>query len=545
MKTGILTLFFAIAIVAGCSEQDGTTTEPVPIEGASLPLSAPATLQIAVNAEPGTLNIQKAILGSELRIIYQLYLHLLELDADGNIIPGAAKHWNFSNDDRTLTFELRNDLTWSDGQPIDAYDFLFALRQYVDPGVASYWAFAMEEIVNAKAIAAGELAPDQLGVSVPASNPYQLIVEFNHPAPHMLRIFHSIGPATPLPRHVIEAHPEDWATPERWVSNGPYLLKEWRPQEYVELMPNPRFYEEVPIKSVRFVPTANPMNAYNRFRSGQLHVTTDLPPREISNARQSFPAALREADSMRISYLVFNVTQPPFDDINLRQALGMTIDTALITEKILHEGYTTSFSYVPATVRTHQHAYPPHHGLSIAERRSQAKALLKAAGFGEDNPLKVNLRYLDSGVAMKQAMIAIMGMWREIGVIAQLQQSEAKVHYADLENKDYQVALSQWGGLNSATSFLREYAQTDYSINLSGYSSSSYTALWQQALAASNRATREQLLHQAEALLLKDYTVAPLFREKQVQLVDVNLRGWHPNPLGRHPVRFISWNTGR
>ena len=100
-------------------------------------------------------------------IIRDLFEGLLSQDGDGNLVPGVATHYTASDGNKTYTFSLRENARWSNGDPVTAHDFVYGWRRAVDPATASPygWYLELTEIVNAKAILAGEKAPEELGVA--------------------------------------------------------------------------------------------------------------------------------------------------------------------------------------------------------------------------------------------------------------------------------------------------------------------------------------------------------------------------------------------
>ena len=157
--------------------------------------------------------------------------------------------------------------------------------------------------------------------------------------------------------------------------------------------------------------------------------------------------------------------------------------------------------------------------------------------------MQVTLRYIDAGIERKKATIAIMGLWKAIGVDVKLQQSELKVHYSDLSARNFDVAYAGFGGGSSPTGFLFEYSTDEPTTNLSGYTSKAFLALYNEARLQPNLAQRNALLRQAEAVVLSDYPMVPLFTPVQRRLVSAKLRGWEDNALDIHRVQYLSWKS--
>ena len=106
-------------------------------------------LIIANAGEPETLDPHRYNLRLEETLLNDLFVGLTTFDAAGNIVPGSATSWQTSEDGLTWTFNLRPDLTWSDGQPLTATDFVASFRRLQDPKTAASLAYFMHMLKNA------------------------------------------------------------------------------------------------------------------------------------------------------------------------------------------------------------------------------------------------------------------------------------------------------------------------------------------------------------------------------------------------------------
>ena len=116
----------------------------------------------------------------------------------------------------------------------------------------------------------------------------------------------------------------------------------------MELAANPHFFTAPLIKQVFYHPLANEQNAYNRYRNGEMHAISTFPAGELESVRDHMAAHLRLSPLLSIVYLVFNTTQPPFDDARTREALALAVDAEVLTNKVQRAGNYASKSFVPA-----------------------------------------------------------------------------------------------------------------------------------------------------------------------------------------------------
>ncbi len=498
------------------------------------PVSA-QVLHIGNTGEPQTLDPHRYNLRLEETLLNDLFLGLTTFDARGQLVPGAAASWQVSNDGLVWTFTLREGLQWSDGTPLTAEDFVYSFRRLQDPNTAASLAYFMYMLNNAPAINRGALPLEALGVRAPT--PTTLELTLSQPYPYLLeRLLYPT--AFPVPRHIIAEHGDDWVKPQHWVSNGAYVLTDWQPQGYVNMASNPHFYAEVGISQVRYYPVVNEQSAYNRYRSGELHAIGAFPIGELDNARENYADALQVSDLLSMMYLVFNTERAPFDDVRVRQALSLVIDQAILTDKVLRSGAKPAYSFAPALLAGYDAVELPHQSQTSAQRLAAAGELLQAAGFNRSNPLKLVLKHVN-GVENKKINLAITGMWRQLGVQASLQQAELRNHFAELRQANFDVAWAGWVGENNPEHYLTLLQSDIGNVNYGRFNSPAFDEILRDAQTMASLTERNQRLRQAEALVVNDYAVIPLYTSAVRRLVSPQLSGWYPNLRDVHQVRYL------
>ncbi len=392
-------------------------------------------------------------------------------------------------------------------------------------------------IKNAPAVNRGDLPPSALGVSAPDAD--TLVIQLSQPYPFLLeRLLYPTAFA--VPRHAIEQHGDDWVKPANWVSNGAYMLADWQPQAFVSMQANPHFHDDVAIKHVRYLPVVNEQSAYNRFRNRELHVIGSFPVGELATAETKYPDALHQSDLLSMMYLVFNTAKPPFNDVRVRQALSMAVEQEILTEKVLRSGNKPAYSFVPDLIASYQAKPIPHFNVAKRTRLQQARDLLAAAGFDRSNPLRLTLRHV-SGVEGKKVNLAITGMWRQIGVLADLQQAELRNHFADLRQGNFDVAWAGWVGENNAEHYLTLLQSDIGNVNYGRFADSKFDQMIKQAQTMANAADRSARLAEAEAYVVDLYPVVPLYTVSVRRLVSEQIVGWQNNLRDVHQVRYLSW----
>lgn len=489
--------------------------------------------------EPQSLDPQIWTYGQDGNIAQDLFQGLTTLDPQANTVAGQAESWSVSVDGRQYRFRLRAGLEWSDGKPITSEDFLWSFRRLFDPKTASPAVSLLYVIQNGREVNTGQMPLSALGVSAP--DPRTVIIELAHPAPYLVDLL--VHRAFPVPRHVIEKHGREWTRPGNIVSNGAFVLDEWRPGSHVRLAKNPRFHaaSSVALDAIYHVPVEDPTRGVVRYRAGELDVLVTLPSEQIAELRRDFGTQLRLQQQIGLEYLAFNTRRGPTADVRVRRALSMAIDRDLIVQRITRAGEPAAWCLVPLGVKN----YPERGCADFADwdqarRVNEARKLLEQAGYSRSKPLTLRFRVNNSDTQRRIAL-AVSAMWQPLGVRTQLVGADLKTHQQALQQGDFDVARGVWYGEDrDPISFLRLLDSRSPSLNISGFDSPSYRRLLDQADTTVDLASRAVTLRQAELLAMREQPLAPIHVYVSRRLVSPKVKGWEDNPRGLHLNRYLS-----
>jgi len=500
---------------------------------------AGGTLRVANMGEPASLDPHKVSGTWENDIVGDMYIGLTTENQKAEPIPGVAESWTVSEDGKTYTFKLRKSV-WSDGTPFTANDFVYSMQRILLPETAAEYASLLYIIDGAEGLNKGEAKADTLGVK--AIDDYTLEIKLTGPAPYFLALLTHYT-AYPVPRHVIEKHGNLWTKPENIVVNGPFKLVEWIPNTHVKLTKNDKYWDigAVSLDDLVFYTQEDRAAIQKRFRAGEIDVATDFASDQIGWLKKNMPDETRIAPYMGVYYYPINSSVEPFTDVRIRNALSMAINREAIVDKVLKTGELAAYSFVPPGVAYYDKpAEVQWKDLPIAERLKKAKALLAEAGFGPDNPLEFTLRY-NTSENHKRIAVAVVSMWKAIGVKAELFNSEVKVHYADLKQGDFQVARAGWiADYNDAQNFLYLLETRTGANNYGRYSNDEYDTLMIDAEVTSDLEKRAQMMLKAESLAMRDQPVIPIYHYVSKSLVSKKVEGYVDNPQHIHRWRYVS-----
>jgi oligopeptide transport system substrate-binding protein len=189
-----------------------------------LPAVAETVLRIANLAELETLDPHKVVATMAIHITRNLFEGLVVLDPKGNVVPGVAESWSVSEDGLSYRFRLRANARWSNGDPVTARDFVFSFRRVEDPKTVSREADVLYPIKNAEEVNTGKLDVTALGVTAPDERTVEITLKT--PTPYFLQVL-VLEQAMPVHEKTVRLG-EDWGKPGRMVSNGAYMLDDWK-----------------------------------------------------------------------------------------------------------------------------------------------------------------------------------------------------------------------------------------------------------------------------------------------------------------------------
>jgi oligopeptide transport system substrate-binding protein len=510
------------------------------------PLRAPCPagqlcLEYGNTAEPVSLDPPKTSGVWEDRIMGDTTIGLTQDDAAGRTIPGMATSWDTSPDGKVWTFHLRKAL-WSDGVPVTAGDFVFALRRLMDPRTASQYAYLLYFIQNAEAVNQGKAPLGALGARALDERTLQLTL--THPAPYLPEVAKH-QTFYPEPEHVVEKWGDAWSQPEHYVSNGPYTLTYWGFGDHVTVVRNPLFYDakSVCIDRIDYYPTTDSLAAERRVRRGELDVNTDIQSNRIAFLRRpdQMPAYVRIHTYLGVAYLAFNSRDmPAFRDRRVRVALDMAIDREFITGKLLRGGQVPAYSFTAPDLANYRAPPPPVWAAwPLARRQAAARVLLARSGYGPGHPLRTEIKHGPTSDPMLFTP-AIQADWKDIGVIASLAQEDGQIAYQDYRMRDFQIASAGWiADFNDAMSFLGLQQSQTGAQNYGDYKNPVYDDLLAKADNEPDVKKRAAYLARAETIMLNDAIVVPMAFYVNKNLVNPRVTGWIDNISDQHRVQYL------
>jgi oligopeptide transport system substrate-binding protein len=457
--------------------------------------------------------------------------------------PGVAEHWEADPNFREWTFHLRKDALWSNGDPVTAEDFVYSYRRMLTPSLGARYADMLYILEGAADYHHGRNT-DFSKVGVKAIDTHTLHIRLVGPTPHFTSMLkhYSWFPVNP---RVIEAHGgidnrnASWTQVENFVGNGPFRLKYWRTNNFIEVERSPTYWDRDNVipNGIRFFPIDRLSTEEAAFRAGQIHYCYQIPLDRIDWYKANEPERIRFDDYLGTYFFRFNVTKPPFDNPLVRKAFTYAIDRESVVTNITRGYERPATGYVYAGMKGYDSPG------TLRFDPAYARELLAQAGYpnGEGFP-QVEILF-NTAESHKIIAEAIQAMWREhLGVNVGLINQEWKVYLDSQYNLRYQISRSGWiGDFMDPITFLLIFT-TESGNNNTGWGNSTYDALYEQLLTTGDPDTRYSIMQQMETILLDELPIAPIYWYTRKYLIDPVIKDWHPKLLDNRPFKSIDFH---
>jgi oligopeptide transport system substrate-binding protein len=518
-----------VGLPCGCSKKENTPAT-----------TSAKILRFGNGAEPQDIDPQVVTGVSENKIITALFEGLV-VEAPSGIgsAPGVAESWEISPDGLVYTFHLRADAKWSDGRPVNAGDFVRSYQRILTPTLAAEYAYQLYPLVNAEAFNKGTLA-DFSQIGAKALNDRTLKLTLNNRTPYLLEELKHYA-WFPVPIETIAKFDglarkgTAWTRPENFVGNGPFILKEWLPNQRLVVTRSPTYWDRAVVKldGINFMPIESGETEERMFRSGQIDRTESLPLNKIAIYKRDWAAMYREDPYYGVYFYRLNVTKPPLNDVRVRRALAIAIDREAVVRDILRGGQTPAWNFTP-----------PSAGFSATARISrdldEARRLLAEAGYpGGKNFPHVELLY-NTSESHRTIAEAIQQMWKtRLGVDITLQNQEWKVYLDSQNTGNYQIARAGWIGDYPDPSTFVGMWMTGAGNNQTGWSNANYDRLLRTSTAAPTEAERMADYQQLEQILADEVPVIPIYFYTRVYALNPRVKGWVPQLMDNRAWKWI------
>ena len=420
LVVGLLGAFALVA--AGCGGGNEASTGGAGTSGGETGTAANQTMTIAWGAEPPSLDPGLATDTTSSNVLLNIMDPLVRLNPDTlEAVPSLAESWDVSSDGKTVTFHLRQDGKWTNGDPVTASDFVYSWKRTLSPELAADYAYQLYGIVGAQEYNACQKNCDALAdkVGVSAPDDYTLVVKLTSPQPWFIQqaSHHSF---LAVNQAAVEEFGDKWTEPENIVTDGPFKLAKWEHDAEIDLVKNDAWRDaaDVSLTSVPGKIIVDGTTRVQAFESGEIDALDGggLPPDEIARLKdtpeyESYPA-------LGTYYYGFNIKN--ISDIHERRALSLAVNRQEIIDQIAQADQIPATGMSPEGISGFDTINPDSPWTPAAGDIAQAKDELSQAA---DPKMDINLFFNDSP-GHKEIATAVQAQWKELGISTTLKQQE-------------------------------------------------------------------------------------------------------------------------
>lgn len=479
-------------LLAACGSESGTAGTGAATTAVRPPSTPTGTLRVANPGEPNFIDPSQALEVTEWSMVRNVYDGLAVFDADYvEMVPALATAWT-SNDDATVwTFQLREGVTFHDGEPFDAAAAKRTIEYYTD----RTWGFT---VANLKRVDA-------------SNDGRELRVAFSAPSPDFLR-------NQALVKMISPKLIADKAVEKRASGTGPFKLAAWNKGQDMVLEANADYWGEGPyLDQVRLRSIGDMTTALSALAAGDVDVVMKVPPKQAQSLTSGGKASVTTKESWVEGHIIFRCDQAPLDDVRVRQAVAYAIDREALVTAILRDQAVVA--HTPMPPGTYGEAAP---SLRYTRDVEKAKALLAEAGATDvELPLSVFAGIRVLGEEVGQAVSAQLA---EAGIRAKLDILEPGVAVQDLtaEQPKHVLVHAEYGWSNGGPL----HFTLGTALGHPHYTGKELTDTVAKVGVTADGPEREQVLADAQAQFMEQLPHLPLYHLKLSDATATNVHGY-------------------
>jgi peptide/nickel transport system substrate-binding protein len=489
--------FIALVALVGCGGG-----------GAPQSNTPPNTLYVALEAEPPELDPNLSSAYVDRQVMASLYDKLVDIDENGEIVPMLAKSYDVSDDGKVYTFHLRDGIKFHDGTEFNAEAVKYNLERYQE-----------EDSVRST-----EVEPIE---SVEAVDEYTVRVTLSEPFAPFLAVLTDRAGIMASPKAIEENNGRISKDP---VGTGPFKFVERVRGDHITVEKNPDYWREgLPkIDKIEYRGIEDENVQYQNLQSGELDIIDSIPLVEFKELQESGDYNVSIEPGLGYQGVFLNVTQPPFDNKQLRQAVYRLVDRDAIVKAVLRgvggEAGNSPFSEQSWAYSEKSDSYPEP---SVEE----AKKLLEEAGKPDGFSFTLKT---DPSPINQQIGQVIQNNLKPAGIDVKLEQEEFGTLLDDSTNGNFQALFLGWSGRIDPDLNIYDFTVTNGDFNDSGYSNPEVDKLLNEARTTSDRARRKELYGQVMEILHEDVPYVYLYHNNQTTdfAMQPTVQGFEPYPDG-------------
>lgn len=483
-------------------------------------------ITVAISSDTGAMDPAGSIALTYLAYSVSALDELLTYDENGEIEYRAAESYEVNDDSTVWTFHLREDAMWSDGSPVTSEDFLNTITRALDPASGSGYANYLFPIENAEAVYNGEADIDTLGVDTP--DDHTLVFHLKEPCVYFLDLLR-LPVYTPSCSEYADSVDSGWdRDPETSLSNGPFRLTEYVPEQYFVLEKNEYYWNADAVKldtiTYRFFDDTQSMA--NAYEAGEVDVATSLS----STVMEAYEGQddLFVTDQIATRYIYMNLNVEPLNDVRVREAINLAINREELCQ-IVGSDTEPTYNLVAKYMKDKATGEYFVDGAEqpFEENVAKAQELLAEAGYpnGEGFP-ELTYKYPTLEMDSDTAQVVQEQLKENLNITINLEAQELQANYSTRYAGDFDFCRMNWTADFADPYTYLSMLLSNSTYNCSGINDEEYDSIVEASNSEADPAKRAELLHQAEQLAVgEQFYIIPLYAMKSVNLVNPDITG--------------------
>jgi len=473
-----LMIVMAFALTACGGNQEKPSSGEQPGQSSETPAAAPAqVLKYGTDAEPVGLDPHTVSSTSSIRIFRQIYDTLIDVDTEMNFIPSLAESWE-QPDDLTYIFKLREGVKFHNGREMTAEDVKYSFERVLNPDTAAIGKSYYDSIDSIEVV-------DTYTVKFTLKEPF---------APFMTNLTSLYGAI--VPKEVVE---ENGNLMQKACGTGPFMLKEWIPDNKVILEKNPDYFVEGEprLDAIEYYVMTDESARVAALRTGSVDVIK-LPASSIPLVEGNADINILEYQSNDYSYVGFNLDLDKFKDVRVRQAISLAINRQEIID-LVYDGNAKVTGFVPEAMGRWAIDFQAEE--LYQQNIEKAKQLMAEAGYADGFETTIAVGLLDDINATGEVL---QKQLEQIGIKATIQNLESGQYVDAWKNRTHEMMVGRNGAGTDPNRAVAFFFSSTGSANVWGYSNPEVDELCNQGKVTVDEAEREAIYKEAQKLIVND-----------------------------------------
>jgi oligopeptide transport system substrate-binding protein len=516
MRNKRLAAALAVGMLLTACGTPGTSGDPGGTAGSGEsqpPGDVEQVLRIPLSGEPATLDPNRASDSRSITVLNQLARPLVYFDPQLNTVSegGLAESWALSEDGTQITFTLKEGLTYSNGEPIVAEDFVYSWKRLIDPRTAADYGYVMLDIAGAAEVynadpeddAAVDAALENFAVEAPDETTF--VVTLSHPAAYFVSVA-TLWVTAPIKESF------EFGEAEGYVSSGPFVMESWAHEDRIILVPNENWVggPEVLIDRLEMPMIADPAAQLAAYENDEVDVVSPVQSAEVPRVRDDpeLSQEVVQGDVLSLEYYGFDMREgSPFGDSQaLRLAFSKSVDKETLINTLRNGVGTPADSAVPPGMPGHQEGIGI--GFDAEGAVTDFETGLADLGLSDAGELALQLGY-NTESDHEPTVEFLQEQWRTtFGIEVELQGLEWSSYLTRLNEDPFDIFRLGWGAdYPHPNNFLTDLFSCASGNNNMQYCNEDFDALLAEAAVTQDLDAQVELYNQAQQILVDDAPV--------------------------------------